>query len=216
MWDSHGRAYRARNTLSGENSGPKKGAGTKENMREPGFTNLVPEGRLNLAQDASPGGICKHDSSAGTAENRPGWRRGQPSAVPAGLNRRFKSNQGLSSWASSARLQIAEQGLTYGAGERGRANRAGRHATPTRRRRGEEETATPRPGRKVAADSGHEGAHAPGARRNRDAKTKRRGRGGRTGQARPGPRPRARGRAPRPPSERRRETRGGAEEGGGR
>ena len=37
--------------------GPKKGAGTKENMREPGFTNLVPEGRLNLAQDAVLGDL---------------------------------------------------------------------------------------------------------------------------------------------------------------
>jgi hypothetical protein len=47
----------------------------------------VPEGRLNLAQDASPGYIMKAKlSPGGTAENRPRCHPGKPSAVPAGLN----------------------------------------------------------------------------------------------------------------------------------
>ena len=51
------------------------------------FRNSVPQGRLNLAQDASPGlDFERLPSPAGTAENRPRRNPGQLSAVPAGLN----------------------------------------------------------------------------------------------------------------------------------
>jgi hypothetical protein len=45
-------------------SGPKGRMillGAKERVREPGFASLVPQGRLNLAQDASPGYIVQYD-----------------------------------------------------------------------------------------------------------------------------------------------------------
>ncbi len=35
--------------------------GLKSVRENRGFTNLVPQGRLNLAQDASPGYIIRHD-----------------------------------------------------------------------------------------------------------------------------------------------------------
>jgi hypothetical protein len=48
---------------------------------------LVERGRLNLAQDASPGLDLKgRPSPAGTAENRPRRNPGQPSVVQARLN----------------------------------------------------------------------------------------------------------------------------------
>src|SRR5271168_2953000 len=47
----------------------------------------VPQGRLNLAQDASPGlDLKRRPSPVGTAENTPRPNPGHPSAVPAGLN----------------------------------------------------------------------------------------------------------------------------------
>jgi hypothetical protein len=55
-------------------------------VREPGFMNSVPEGRLNLAQDVSPGLIREATSPAGTTENRQRRNSGQFSAVPTGLN----------------------------------------------------------------------------------------------------------------------------------
>jgi hypothetical protein len=58
-----------------------------KNVCEDSIPSSVPEGRLNLAQDASPRLDSKgRPSPAGTAENRPQRNPGQPSAVPAGLN----------------------------------------------------------------------------------------------------------------------------------
>ncbi len=61
---------------------------------------LVPKGRLNLAQDASPGYLRNMIESAGTAEG--GLRRGPISAVLR-LGRPFKSNPRLASWAKFSR-----------------------------------------------------------------------------------------------------------------
>jgi hypothetical protein len=69
-----------------EESLQRKGKGFRPCVRT-SFPNLVPQGRLNLAQDASPGLDLKgRPSPAGTAENRPRRNPGQLSAVPAGLS----------------------------------------------------------------------------------------------------------------------------------
>jgi hypothetical protein len=61
-------------------------AGLRVCVRTP-FSNSVPQGRLNLAQDASPGlDLRARPSPVGTAENKPRRNPGQPSAVAAGLN----------------------------------------------------------------------------------------------------------------------------------
>jgi hypothetical protein len=80
----------------------KKAQGLKSLRENSSFTNLVPKGRLNLAQDASPGLELKgRPSPAGTAENGP--RRNPPSAVPAGLNHVSLMYPGLASWAKFSR-----------------------------------------------------------------------------------------------------------------
>jgi hypothetical protein len=64
---------------------PAKSSGLKRVCENRKVRDLVPQGRLNLAQDASPGLDLKgRPSPAGTAENGP--RFNPPSAVPAGLN----------------------------------------------------------------------------------------------------------------------------------
>src|ERR1700733_8128294 len=76
--------------------------GLKSLRENSSFTNLVPKGRLNLAQDASPGLELKgRPSPAGTAEDEP--RRNSPSAVPAGLNHVSLMDPGLASWAKFSR-----------------------------------------------------------------------------------------------------------------
>jgi hypothetical protein len=47
-------------------------------------TSLVPQGRLNLAQDVVLGTSCNMIQSRRTADNCPGLRRGLFSAVPCG------------------------------------------------------------------------------------------------------------------------------------
>jgi hypothetical protein len=59
----------------------------KIHNRVGGWPHPDPQGRLNLAQDVSPGlDLERTTSPAGTAENRPRRNPGQPSAVPAGLS----------------------------------------------------------------------------------------------------------------------------------
>jgi hypothetical protein len=82
-------------------SGHKDGKrlGFRGRVRTP-FPNSVPQGRLNLAQDASPGLNLKgRPSPVGTAENRPRHNPGEPSTVPAGTQSCFMLYPGLASWA---------------------------------------------------------------------------------------------------------------------
>jgi hypothetical protein len=71
---------------------------------ENSFLNSVPQGRLNLAQDASPG--LRHAtclSPAGTAEGCPGLHRGLFFSRPCGTGSSLLFNPGLASWAKFGR-----------------------------------------------------------------------------------------------------------------
>jgi hypothetical protein len=99
---------------------PKIMKGTDEGFRacvRTRFPNSVPQGRLSLAQDASPGYIMQHDRvPQGRLKGCPGLRRGPFSAVPVGLGRPSKSNPGLASWAKLSRpcgTEFAKGVLTH-------------------------------------------------------------------------------------------------------